>query len=84
MDTNTVSDLLALVKRWHGEQRTIVTVLHDMDHVRRHFPDTLLLAREMIAHGPTTEVLTAENLFRARQMCEACVGPPHTCGRRAA
>jgi zinc/manganese transport system ATP-binding protein len=24
-----------------------------------------------VAHGPTEQVLTAENLFRARQMCEA-------------
>lgn len=83
IDTKTVSDLLALVKHWHGERRTIVTVLHDMDHVRRHFPDTLLLARQLIAHGPTSEVLTAENLFRARQACETfddhasvCHGPP--------
>ncbi len=70
VDTKTVSDLLALVQRWHGERRTIVTVLHNMEHVRRHFPDTLLLARQLIAHGPTGEVLTAENLFRARQVCE--------------
>lgn len=83
IDTKTVSDLLALVKHWHGERRTIVTVLHDMEHVRRHFPDTLLLARQLIAHGPTSEVLTAENMFRARQACETfddhaavCHGPP--------
>ena len=90
VDTKTVSDLLALVKRWHGEQRTIVTVLHDMDHVRRHFPDTLLLARQMIAHGPTGDVLTAENLFHARQVCESfddhasvCHGPTHARPRHA-
>lgn len=84
VDAKTVSDLLALVKHWHGERRTIVTVLHDMEHVRRHFPDTLLLARQMIAHGPTEQVLTAENLFRARQVCETfddhagvCHGPAH-------
>ena len=29
-------------------------------------------------------VLTAENQFRARQMCEACAGPPHVCGRSVA
>ena len=70
-----------MVKRWHGEGRTVLAVLHDVDAVKAHFPETLLLARELVAHGPTAEVLTAENQFRARQMCEACSGPPHTCGR---
>ena len=46
-------------------------VPHDLDQVRRHFPETLLLAREPVARGATPEVLTAENLFRARQMGEA-------------
>jgi zinc/manganese transport system ATP-binding protein len=71
IDARTVADLIALVHRWHGEGRTVVTVLHDLDAVRAHFPETLLLAREKIAHGPTAQVLTAENLFRARQMSDA-------------
>ena len=35
------------------------------------FPDALLLARESVAWGATREVLTAENLLKARRMCEA-------------
>jgi zinc/manganese transport system ATP-binding protein len=30
-----------------------------------------MIAREMVAHGPTEQVLTSANLLRARQMCEA-------------
>ena len=71
IDARTVADLIGIIHRWHGEGRTVIAVLHDMETVRAHFPQTLLLAREKIAHGPTAEVLTAENLFRARQMCEA-------------
>ena len=70
IDARTVADLIGIIHRWHGEGRTVIAVLHDMETVRAHFPQTLLLAREKIAHGPTAEVLTAENLFRARQMCE--------------
>ncbi len=84
IDARTVADLLGVVRRWHGEGRAVLAVLHDVDTVRAHFPRTLMLARELVAHGPTAQVLTAENQFRARQMCEACVGPPHTCGRSAA
>jgi zinc/manganese transport system ATP-binding protein len=71
LDTKTAADLLAVVQRWHGEGRTVMAVLHDIEAVRRHFPETLLLAREKVAHGATAQVLTPENLFRARQMSEA-------------
>ncbi len=84
IDVRTMADLLGVVRRWHGEGRTVLAVLHDFETVRAHFPQTLMLARELVAHGPTEQVLTAENQFRARQMCEACHGPPHTCGRSAA
>ena len=84
VDSRTTADLICVIKSWHQEGRTVLAVLHDDETVRAHFPDTLMLARELVAHGPTSKVLTAENHFRARQMCEACDGPPHVCGRDAA
>ena len=83
IDVKTMADLLGVVRRWHGEGRTVIAVLHDTEAVRAHFPDTMMLARDLVAHGPTAKVLTAANQFRARQMCEACDGPPHDCGRHA-
>jgi zinc/manganese transport system ATP-binding protein len=71
IDAKTSADLLVLVQRWHGEGRTVLAALHDMDLVRSHFPETLLLARGAVAWGPTAQVLTAENLLEARRMCEA-------------
>jgi zinc/manganese transport system ATP-binding protein len=71
IDAKTSADLLALVGRWHAEKRTVLAALHDMDLVRAHFPETLLLARGLVGWGPTAEVLTAENLLEARRMCEA-------------
>ena len=70
IDSRTTADLLALVARWHDQERTVVAVLHDLDQVRSHFPQTLLMAREAIAWGPTAQVLSAQNLIRARQMAE--------------
>jgi zinc/manganese transport system ATP-binding protein len=64
-------DLIALVQRWHSEQRTVLAALHDMEMVRTYFPDTLLLARGAVAWGPTAQVLTEDNLLQARRMCEA-------------
>lgn len=71
VDMKTASDLFDLVLRWHGEQRTIIAALHDIELVKTSFPETLLLAREPVAWGPTKDVLTPENLLKARRMCEA-------------
>jgi zinc/manganese transport system ATP-binding protein len=71
IDAKTSSDLVALVQRWHGEGRTVLAALHDFELVRTSFPDTLLLAREVVAWGRTADVLTADNLATARRMCEA-------------
>jgi zinc/manganese transport system ATP-binding protein len=71
IDARTSADLLALVRRWHAEKRTVLAALHDMELVRANFPETLLLARGPVAWGATAEVLTSENLSQARRMCEA-------------
>jgi zinc/manganese transport system ATP-binding protein len=71
IDANTVADLVALIRLWHGEERTILVVAHDLDLVRRHFPQTLILSRRKVAWGPTAEVLIPENLARARNFDEA-------------
>jgi len=71
IDAKTAADLFDLVRHWHVEHRTVLAALHDLDLVRSHFPETLLLAREQVAWGPTREMLTEENLARARRMCEA-------------
>ncbi|MGC2224451.1 MAG: ABC transporter ATP-binding protein [Methylocella sp.] len=83
IDSKTVADLLVLVARWHEEHRTVVVVSHDLDLVREHFPQTLLLAREEIAKGKTDAVLTPENLSKARSMIEAFDGQAQTCARAA-
>jgi zinc/manganese transport system ATP-binding protein len=82
VDAKTSADLFDLVQRWHGERRTVLTAMHDLDFVRTHFPETLLLARSPVAWGQTASVLTPENLLAARRMCEAfdeqaaeCVDP---------
>jgi zinc/manganese transport system ATP-binding protein len=71
IDAKTSADLLALVRRWHEERRTVLAAMHDLDIVKANFPEALLLAREPVAWGATADVLTAGNWARARRMCEA-------------
>ncbi len=70
IDANTVRDLAALVRHWNSEGRTVISVLHDFEHVRQEYPETLLLAREAVARGKTAKVLSEENLLRARLLSE--------------
>lgn len=71
IDEPTIRDLLALIDRWRAQGRTVITVVHDTELVRTHFPQTLLLARRAVAWGPTASTLTPENLRRARALPEA-------------
>lgn len=71
VDAKTVGDLIALIKRWHGEERTVMVVVHDLELVRQNFPETLLLARQPVAWGSTAEALRPDNLLRARRFHEA-------------
>ncbi|PVB60363.1 zinc ABC transporter ATP-binding protein AztA [Labrenzia sp. 011] len=82
IDAKTVADLVELIKRWHGEDRTVLVVVHDLDLVREHFPHALLLARGPVAWGNARKTLSSENLLRARQFHEAWDEDAPWCGSR--
>jgi zinc/manganese transport system ATP-binding protein len=71
IDERTIRDLIGLIEDWVAEGRTVLCVLHDHALVQAHFPETLLIARKPVAWGPTSDVLTADNLARARNFQEA-------------
>lgn len=71
VDSRTTHDLLHMISAWHKQGKTIIAVLHDLEQVRKHFPECLLLSREPIAFGPTESVLTEDNWLRARKLNEA-------------
>jgi zinc/manganese transport system ATP-binding protein len=71
IDAKTTADLMLLIQRWHHEGRTVIAALHDLELVRTQFPQTLLLARSVVAWGRTADVLTRDHLTEARRMCEA-------------
>lgn len=71
VDDRTTGELMNVVANWNAEGRTVIAVLHDLDLVRRRFPRTLLIARQLIAEGDTDSVLTSDNLAAARRYIEA-------------
>jgi len=84
IDDKTAADLMRLVRQWQREHRTVLAATHDIELARANFPQTLLLAREPVAWGATREVLTAENLEKARRMCEAFDEAAAACADAAA
>jgi zinc/manganese transport system ATP-binding protein len=84
IDARTTADLVEVIRRWHGENRTIIAVLHDLDMVQRVFPRTLLIAREPICWDETPTALSPTNLLHARRMVEAYDPHAEPCGRNAA
>jgi zinc/manganese transport system ATP-binding protein len=84
IDTRTVGDLIQMIQRWHGEARTVLVVLHDLELVHEHFPRTLLLARRPVAWCDTAEALKPENLLRARRLNESWNEDAGWCERRDA
>lgn len=66
VDEQTQHDLLNVLNTLHSEGVTIIAVMHDIDLVKKHFPHCLLLSKHLIAAGNTAEVLTTDNVMRAR------------------
>jgi zinc/manganese transport system ATP-binding protein len=56
VDEATTRLLLTIIHEWHAQGRTLVVVLHDMELVRHHFPDTLMLSGEGTRWGRTAEL----------------------------
>ncbi|MCB6182797.1 ABC transporter ATP-binding protein [Leeia sp. TBRC 13508] len=81
IDARTTQDLLHLIDHWRYEGRTIISVLHDYEQVKNHFSESLLMAKECIAWGPTTEVLTKANLQKANAMAENWIENAAVCHR---
>ncbi|MCO5062923.1 MAG: metal ABC transporter ATP-binding protein [Rhizobiaceae bacterium] len=84
IDAKTVRDLLDIIRRWHGEGRTVMVVAHDLEMVRENFPEALLLARQAVAWGPARDALLPERMLAARHFEEAWQEDAPWCGDETA
>jgi zinc/manganese transport system ATP-binding protein len=67
VDATTTDLLLSVIQGWHSEGRTQIVVLHDMDLVRHHFPQALLLSGEAHVWDSTLAVLRRTARIRGLQ-----------------
>ena len=71
VDARAAEDLAQLMARWPEQGRTVIAVLHDLDLVRRLCPQSLVMARQAVAWGPTVEAVSPEQLTHARKLAES-------------
>jgi zinc/manganese transport system ATP-binding protein len=83
IDSRTAHDLTHILQHWQEEGRTVIAVMHDFTSVRLHFPQTLLLARELVGWGSTADVLRDDNLARAQKLAENWTETGAACERPA-
>ena len=62
VDAATERAIVALLKELQQKKKTCLVVHHDLATLSQYFDWTLLLNMRVVAAGPTTEVLTEENL----------------------
>ncbi len=72
-------DLLKLFRRLHGEGRTIVAVLHDLNQAAR-FADHMVMMRDgrIVASGVPAEIVTAERVEEVFGLECSVIPDPHT------
>jgi zinc/manganese transport system ATP-binding protein len=70
VDHKTTEDLMAIIKGWHEELRTVLVVIHDYELVKKYFNNVVLIAREIIANGTPQAVLNSDVLLKAHLILE--------------
>ena len=65
MDAHTTHALLHVLRDCVAAGKGVIAVVHDREQARTQFDNTLLLAREVVASGPSMQVLTQANLHQA-------------------
>lgn len=64
VDAATERAIMDILKELKAQQKTVMVVHHDLQTVEEYFDHVLLINRTIIAHGPTHEVFTKENIMK--------------------
>jgi len=71
VDQSTEAHLLQIIRRWRGEGRAVVLVVHDLSSVLDHCTHALLLGRGEARHGQVEDVVTPDRLIAQGYLSES-------------
>ena len=62
VDAATEKAIVEILRGMKREGKTAIVIHHDLQTVHEYFDHVVLLNMRVVAHGPTEEVFTSENL----------------------
>ncbi len=65
LDLFACEELAHILRAWEAQGRTVLAAMHDLEFARRIFSNGVLLDTGLIANGPLSGMLSAENVDRA-------------------
>jgi len=80
VDTQTTRDLMKVINQCHQLGKTVIAVIHDLPLVKQFFPEVLMIAKTVVAHGPTVQTMTEKNLRAVGfQLTDNCIDEHLVC-----
>ncbi|MFC6179684.1 metal ABC transporter ATP-binding protein [Lactiplantibacillus daowaiensis] len=64
IDLQSETAIMAILKQWRDQGKTIIVVHHDLNKVSHYFDDLVILNHGIVAAGPVDQVYTPENIAR--------------------
>ncbi|MBS7577126.1 MULTISPECIES: metal ABC transporter ATP-binding protein [unclassified Enterococcus] len=65
IDLQSETAIMAIMKQWKLENKTIIVVHHDLNKVSSYFDDLVIMNHGLIDFGPTQQVYNAKNIGQA-------------------
>ncbi len=64
VDASTEEAIVEVLRELRSQGKTVLVVHHDLHTVEQYFDNLILLNMRVVAHGPTEEVFTQDNLVK--------------------
>ena len=65
IDVESERAIMAILKQWRDEQKTIIVIHHDLNKVYDYFDELVIMNHGIIDFGPTQEVYNSKNISKA-------------------
>ncbi|MBM7616738.1 iron/zinc/copper transport system ATP-binding protein [Weissella uvarum] len=65
IDMKSEADIMAILKQWRDQGKTIIVIHHDLNKVSEYFDDLVIMNHGIVAAGPVDEVYTRDNIAHA-------------------
>ena len=65
IDMKSEADIIAILKKWKNEDKTIIVIHHDLNKVTEYFDNLTIIKNGIFAYGPTKKVFTQTNISEA-------------------